>query len=544
MSQSEHPSRRRLLSGVAAGAAIGLLPGTAFAVTTGPDGEKILHRGNGSEPQTLDPHKSSGVPESWIQFDLFEGLLAVDGRNGRVPGAAESWTMNQDGSVYTFKLRPNGKWSDGTPVTAHDFVFAWRRICDPKTASNYAFNLWVIKNAQEASNGEKPVDQIGVKALDDLTLEVTLRGPTPYFTKMLIHHSYAPISKANYEKFGENWVKPGNMVSNGAYMLAESVPQGYVKVVKNPHFYDAAQVKIPTVIFYPTENLETELRRYRSGELHLTYDVPVSQTKWVKENLPKEYRAEPYLGIYFYAANLTKEPWKSNKDLRLALNLGIDRTIIVEKITGRGELPSFAYVPVGAEGYTPQVPDYGSWTQEQRETKAKELLAKHGYGPGGKKLELEVLYNTNENHRKIAIAVSAMWQQKLGVKVTLNNQEWKVYLSTRDEKAFKDVIRQGWIADYNDPITFLDLLRSDVTQQNPSGYANPAYDALLNEANRQLDPAKRTDLLQQAERMMLDDVALFPIYVYAKPQMVSTRVIGWEFDVLGNHPSRWLDITS
>lgn len=549
MAQRFNETRRRLLTGIAAtaagGAALGggLGPRAVFAAVTAGPGGKILHRGNGSEPQTLDPHKSSGVPESWIQYDIFEGLVVPDGKNGRLPGAAESYDVNADGTVYTFKLRRNGKWSDGTPVTAHDFVFAWRRICDPRTASNYAFNLWVVKGAQAASLGQAPVDQIGVRAIDDYTLEATLRGPTPYFPKMLHHHAFYPISKANFDKHGNEFVRPGNLIGNGAYMLAESVPQGYVKVVKNPHFHSKDSVKIDTVMFYPTENIEAELRRFRAGELHVTYEVPHSQVGWIKQNLADEYRPEPYLGIYFYAPNLTKEPWKSNKDLRLALNLAIDRETICGRITARGEQPSYAFVPKGTEGHTPQDPEYATWTQAQRDAKAVELVQKAGYGRGGKPLELEVLYNTSENHKRVAVAVASMWSQKLGIKTTLNNQEWKVFLDTRDQKAFKDVARQGWIADYNDPITFLDLLRSDVKQQNPSGYANPAYDALLDESAKTSDPAKRRELLQKAERMIIDDVAVFPIYVYSKPQMVSKKVVGWEFDILGNHPSRFLDVT-
>ncbi len=550
MAQRFSPSRRSLLTGIAATAAgtaalgAGLAPRTVFAAVTAGAGGKVLHRGNGSEPQTLDPHKSSGVPESWIQFDIFEGLIMPDGANGRVPGAAERWEANADQSVYTFHLRRNGKWSDGTPVTAHDFVFAWKRICDPKTASNYAFNLWVVKGAQAASLGQAPVDEMGVRAVDDHTFEVTLRGPTPYFTKMVHHHAFYPISKANYDKFGDDFIRAGNLVCNGAYMLSESIPQGHVKVVKNPHFHAADSVKIDTVFFYPTENIETELRRFRSGELHTTYEVPVTQTRWIKENMAEEYREDPYLGIYFYSANMTKEPWKSSKDLRLALNLAIDRQAIVEKITAQGETPSFSFVPTGTENYTPQAPEYATWTQAQRDEKARELVKAAGYGPGGKPLALEILYNTNENHRKIAIAIASMWQQKLGVKVTLNNQEWKVFLSTRDEKSYKDVVRQGWIADYNDAVTFLDLLRSDVVQQNPSGYANPAYDALMDEANKTADAEKRRELLQKAEALALEDVAVFPIYVYANQNMVSKKVTGWNEDILGNHPSRFMDITA
>ncbi|WP_240002325.1 peptide ABC transporter substrate-binding protein [Oleisolibacter albus] len=504
--------------------------------------EKVLHRGNGAEPETLDPHKSSGVPESWIQYDLFEGLLTPDGKGGFLPGAAERWEVSADGTVYTFHLRRNAKWSDGTPVTAADWVFSWRRAVAPATASDYAFYLWRVKNAEDVTFGKKKPEEMGVRAVDDHTFEVTLVGPTPYFPKILHHHASYALSKANVEKYGDDFIRPGNLVSNGAYRLAESVPQSHVKLVKNPYFHDAAEVRIDTVYFYNTENLDTELRRFRAGELHLTYEVPVTQTKLVKETMAADYRSAPYFGSHFYAPNLTKEPWKSNRDLRLALSLALDRDVLAEKIMGQGEKGIFSFVPPGIADYQPPVMEWAGWTQAQREARAKELLQKAGYGPGGKPLELEVLYNTSENHRKVAIAAASMWQSKLGVKVTLNNQEWKVFLNTRDEKAFKDIVRHGWIGDYLDPYSFLELLRSDVGQQNPTGYANPDYDRLVREANNSLDPARRTALLQQAEKLALEDVALIPLMTYASQHMVSPKVVGWTDNLLDLHPSRFLDL--
>ncbi|HYE51576.1 MAG TPA: peptide ABC transporter substrate-binding protein [Azospirillaceae bacterium] len=522
------------IAGVALGASLALA-GPAWA-------EMVLYRGNGSEPETIDPHKSSGVPEHFIELDLFEGLVVPDGKNGRVPGAAESWTISPDGLVYTFKLRADGKWSDGTPVTADDFVFSWRRVVDPKTGSKYAWFLWPVKNAQDVTEGRKPVAELGVRAVDKHTFEVTLGRPAPYFISSLTHNSTFPISKANYEKFGDDYVKAGNLVSNGAYMLKEAVPQGHIKLVKNPHHYAVAQTKIDTVFYYPTENLEAELKRYRSGELHITYEVPVSQMAWLKQNLPNELKLGPYFGTYFYGINMTREPWKSNKDLRLAVNLAVDRQAIVEKIMQQGQVPAFSWVPPGTPNYTQQVPEYAGWTQEQREAKAKELVQKAGYGPGGKPLEVEILFNTSENHRKSAIAIASMLQKVLGAKVTLNNQEWKVFLSTRDEKAFKDLTRHGWLGDYVDPNNFLELLRSDVGKQNPSGYVNPEFDKLLDAANLSQDPEKRRDLMQQAEKLAMEDVPVMPLYFYVSKHMVSPKVEGWHDDIQDMHPSRWLSV--
>jgi len=508
--------------------------GSALAADT------VLHRGNGMEPETLDPHKSSGQAESYIEYDLFEGLLVPDGGDGYIPGAAERWEVSPDGLVYTFHLRPNGKWSDGTPVTAHDFVFSWRRVVDPATQSRYAHFLWPVKNAEEITNGKMPPDQLGVRAVDDYTFEVVLRSPAPYFLAMQHHHATYPLSQTNVTKFGADFIKPGNLVSNGAYKLAEAVPQSHVKLVKNPHFHDAANVQIDTVMYYPTENLESELKRFRSGELHITYEIPVSQIGWIRANMAGQMRLAPQFANYFFAPNMTKEPWKSNKDLRLAVNLAIDRAAIAEKIMQRGEKPIFSFVPPGTANYTPQEPDYASWTQAERDAKAKELIRKAGYGPGGKPLHLEILYNTHDNHRKVSIAVASMLQQKLGVKVTLNNQEWKVFLATRNEKSFKDITRHGWIGDYNDANNFLELLRGDVGKINPAGYANPEFDRLMAEANVTADPAKRRELMQQAERVMLADVPVFPIYSYVSRHMVSDKVLNWKDNLLDQHPSRFL----
>jgi len=504
--------------------------------------EMVLHRGNGSEPETIDPHKSSGTPEHAIEFELFEGLVYPDGASGIIPGAAESWTVSPDGLVYTFKLRADGKWSDGTPVTAEDWVYSWRRVVDPKTGSKYAWFLWTVKNGQDVSEGKMPVDQLGVRAVDARTFEVTLRSPAPYFISSLTHNSTFAISKANHQKHGDDFIKPGNLVSNGPYMLAEAVPQSHLKLVRNPQFHAKDSVKIDTVFFYPTENLESELKRFRSGELHVTYEIPASQMQWVRANMADEMKLAPYFGTYFYAMNMTREPWKSNKDLRLAAYLAIDRQTLVDKITQQGQIPAFSWVPPGTPNYTQQVPEYATWTQAQREAKAKELIAKAGYGPGGKPLELEVLFNTSENHRKTAIGVASMLQKALGAKVVLNNQEWKVFLSTRDEKQFKDIARHGWIGDYVDPNNFLELLRSDVGKQNPSGYVNPAFDALVTQANATNDPARRRDLMQQAEKLAMDDVPVIPLYFYVSKRMVSNKVVGWQDSIQDFHPTRFLSI--
>lgn len=504
--------------------------------------EMVLHRGNGSEPETLDPHKSTGEGESWIEMDLFEGLVTADAQGRIIPGAALSWTISDDRLTYIFKLRPNGRWSDGTKVTASDFVFSWRRLISPATRSRYAFFLWPVKNAEAVSKGEMPATSMGVEAVDDLTLRVTLEAPTSYFISSMQHHSTYAVSQANVKRFGDDFIKPGNLVSNGAFMLAEAVPQGHVKLVRNPHFHAASTVALDAVYFYPTENRESELKRFRAGELDVTYDLPDGQIAWVRQNMPADLRLAPFFSTYWFCFNLRNEPWKSNPDLRAALSLAIDRQLIVDKITQAGEIPAYTVTPPGTENYVAPLPEWARWTQAQRDAKAKELLAKAGYGPGAKPLEVEILFNTSENHRKIAIALDSMWRQKLGIRVKMTNQEWKVVLQSRAEGRFQDLVRAGWIGDYNDAYSFLSLFLSDVKGQNHSGYANPDYDRLVRAASSEVEPTARRQLLQRAEALMLTDHPVIPIYTYVTTHMVSARVSGWQDNIRNLHLSRYLSV--
>jgi oligopeptide transport system substrate-binding protein len=504
--------------------------------------ETVFHRGNGAEPETLDVHRSTGVPESWIQTDLFDGLVSYDAKGEPIPGAAESWTISDDGLTYTFKLRADGKWSDGTPVTADDFVFSWRRLVDPATASDYAYFLWPVLNAEEISKGEKPIEEMGVKAVDATTFEVTLRAPTPYFLASLVHHSTYAVSKANYEQFGEDFIKPGNLVSNGAYMLSEAVPQGYVKLVKNPYFHDAANVSIDTVMFYPTEDIDSELQRYLAGELDLTYEMPSQMIPTMRAEHPREMHISPYFGTYFYAYNLSHEPWKDSPELREALSLAVDRHIIIENITQGGQLPAYSFVPPDTLGYEQPEPEYADWSQDQRDERARELLDAAGYGPGGKPLSVQILYNTSENHKKIAIAIAAMWKQKLGIETTIQNEEWATFLESRDSKTFQDIARHGWIGDYNDANNFLELLRSDIGPNNTSAYANPEFDKLMIASTTEQDPAKRQGLMEVAEKIMLADFPIIPIYFYTSRHMLSEAVKGWQDNAQDQHPTRFLSI--
>ncbi|EWY39256.1 peptide ABC transporter substrate-binding protein [Skermanella stibiiresistens SB22] len=500
--------------------------------------EVVLKRGNGAEPESLDPAISTGVPESFIQMDIFEGLVHPGPDGTLRPGVAESWEMSDDGLTYTFKLRPDAVWSDGTPLTAKDFVYSWARMVDPTTASNYAFILWPITNAERITKGEVPKDQIGAVAVDDHMLKVTLRSPTPYFLQMLMHHSAYPVPQTAIEKFGREWTRPGNIVSNGAYTIQEWVPQGHIKAVKNPRYRDAADVQIDTVFYYPVEEYGTELKQFRAGELHTTYDVPQELIPSLEKDMAGQFRNSPYFGTYYYGINVTREPFKSDTKLRHALAMAIDRDILVKQITKGGEIPAYGWVPPGVPGYQQQQVAWAKTDQKTRVADAKKILAEAGYDKGNP-LKVELLYNTNDNHKKIAIAIAGMWKQFLGVETTLRNEEWKVYLESRNKKQFQ-VMRAAWIGDYVDPYSFLELLRGDIGEQNPAGYANPDFDATADKATRETDAAARFGLLGEAEKMVLTDMPIIPIYFYSQQHMVSDKLKGWQDNLMDWHPTRYL----
>lgn len=523
------------LRAMALGAA--LVAGSAFAAQA----EQVLHRGNGTEPETLDPHRSTGVTENVIENDLYEGLVTLTADGQQAPGAAESWDISDDGTVYTFHLRKDAKWSNGDPVTAADWVYSFQRAVNPDTKSDYAPILAPIVNASAIVAGEeKDLSKLGVRAIDDYTFEMTLTGPTPYILGVLTHNIAFPVHKATVEKYGDEWTRPGNQVGNGAFVMQDWVPQSHVTVVKNPHFREADTVKLDKIVYYPTEDLAEELKRYRAGELDITYDVPQEQIKWLEANMPDEFHNTPYFGTYYYVINLTASPLGDDVKLRRALSLALDREILTEKITQGGELPAYAWVPPGVPGYEQQSVDFKNMSMEERIEEAKRLYAEAGYGPDNP-LEIQLLYNTNENHRKIAIAVASMWKKALGVKMTLTNQEWKVYLESRDQKNFQ-IARAAWIGDYVDPLNFIEMFLSNAGERNDAGYNNPEFDRLVAEAAKPENINRRFELLAQAEKLFLDDVGLIPIYHYTSQHMISPKVAGWEFNILDIHLGRYLSV--
>ncbi len=513
----------------------------ALGTATIASAQQVLHRGNGSEPETLDPQKSTGVPEAMIAVDLFEGLVTYGLNAETVPGVAEKWDVSKDGTVYTFYLRTNAKWSNGDPVTAEDFVYSFRRLVDPATAAEYAWVVDPILNAEQIRTAvEKDMTKLGVKALNAHTLQITLKASTPYFLSLLQHHSTWPVHKATVEKFGDQWTRPGNSVSNGAYVMAEWIPQSRIMLKKNPYFHAANSVKIDTVYYYPTESQSEEFKRYQAGELHITYDIPTDQMDFVKKNLAAETHIPPYFGTYYYEINLTREPLGSQLKLRQALFLAIDRTTLTDKILKAGQVPAYGWVPPGVPGYQQQQLDYAKMSQAERNTLAKKLYAEAGYGPN-KPLKVELLYNTSESHKLVAVAIQSMWKQVLGVEVTLSNQEWKVYLESRDQKEYQ-IGRAGWIGDYLDAQNFLDMFKANAGVANRPGYNSKEFDALLDKAAVTQNIQERLNLLQQAEKIFLKDLPVIPIYFYVSKSLVKQNVLGWQDNVMGFHLTRYLSL--
>ena len=498
-------------------------------------GNQVLRWGNGAEPQSVDPHRTEGVPGSNIGRDLFEGLISEAPDGTVIGGAAESWQVSDDGRTYTFALRRDARWSNGDPVTAEDFVYSLRRSLDPATLSRYTFILNPIVNAEAAAAGRLPTTDIGVRAVDTHTLEIELVNSTPYFLGLLTHSASYPVHPPSIEAHGGQYARPGNLVSNGAYQLDEWVVQSHVKLVRNPWYWDNDQTTIDEVWYYPTEDQTAELSRYRAGELDLTNSIPKRQLRWIRENLPDELVVAPYLGAYYYGFNMTQPPFEGSPELRRALTLAVDRKIITGQITAAGEVPSYGWVPP-VQSYTGQQMPEAAWTQEQRIEEARRLYALAGYSDENP-LRTQIIYNTQEDHRRIAVAIASMWKEALGVEVEILNQEWKVFLDTRRQRIETEVYRGGWIGDYNDAYTFAELFESN-SALNDSGYSNPQYDQLLRDATEEGDTVRRAELLQQSERILLEDLPILPLYFYVSSRMVKPWVGGYTSNIMDHHRSK------
>ncbi|MGI9229690.1 MAG: peptide ABC transporter substrate-binding protein [Gammaproteobacteria bacterium] len=493
--------------------------------------DSILHAGNGTEPQDLDPHVVTGITEHNIIIALNEGLVSKHPEDLSIrPGVAEAWRLAGDGVTYTFTLRENARWSNGEPLTATDFVGSWRRALLPGLANAYAYMLYPLKNAEAFNRGEiTDFEQVGVKAADARTLVVQLHRPVPYFLQLLDHYSYFPVPVAvirqhgALDERGARWTRPGNHVGNGPYKLSEWLMNRIIIVDKNPYYWDADKVTINTIKFYPIDNTTTEEHMFRAGQLHLTNTIPIGKMQAYQQSQDPALRVDPYLGTYYYALNTTV-PALRDARVRRALAISIDRESIVRKITRGGQLSAYNFTPPDTNGYTARA------RMEYNIDRARRLLAEAGFPDGEGFPELTITYNTSDGHRKIAIAIQEMWKQALNIKVGLLNQEWKVYLDTTKGMNHQ-IARAAWIGDYFDPGTFLDLFITD-GGNNITGWSNAEYDALIQTAADTPDQAERYEHFQRAEAILMAEAPVIPIYTYTRQMLMSPDVKGYYTNIL------------
>ncbi|SHG84504.1 peptide ABC transporter substrate-binding protein [Cognatishimia maritima] len=476
------------------------------------------------ESSSVDPQLVEDTDGSGIVRDLFEGLYNQDGNGKSVPGVALGHTVSDDNMTYTFTLRQDAKWSDGNPVTAHDFVYAWKRAVTPELASPYAWymELMSIKNGAEIIAGEMGPDALGVSASDDHTLVVELSQPLPYFADMVAHATTFPAPKWAIEAHGNEWTRPENIVGNGAFVLTEHVPKERTVRERNAMYWDNENTVLDKVVSLVIGDDAQALTRYRAGELDKT-DIPAGQYPTLKEELPNEAIAVPRLCNYYFSYNLASGP-EAFQDVRVrkALALALDRNVIVDQVLQGGQFPAYNFTPAATAGFDVPSIDYADMTQAERDAMAMELMAEAGYGKGGEPLAFTYLYNTSEAHQQVAIVASQMWKQKLGVDVTLENQEWKVFLENRGNQNF-EMARGAWCGDYNEASTFLDLLVSS-SGYNDAKYNNARVDELMASAKSSQAPGP---LYTEVEQILADEMPVVPVYHYSANMMLKDNVEGW-----------------
>ncbi|MEZ8928832.1 MULTISPECIES: ABC transporter substrate-binding protein [unclassified Vibrio] len=483
-----------------------------------------LVRGNGTEVATIDPHKSQGVPESHVIRDLLEGLVNQDGEGNTIPGVAESWETT-DNKTFTFHLRKDAKWSNGDPVTAEDFVYSWQRAVDPATASPYAWYMEYTKmvNAKDIVAGKKDKSELGVKAVDANTLVIELETAVPYFVMMMGHTTVKPVHKATVEKYGDQWTKPDHFVGNGAFAVDKWVVNERLVLKRNDQYWNNDKTVLNKVTFLPIENQVAEMNRFLSGEIDFTNELPVEHFKRLKKEHAEDVSVAGNLCTYYYIFNTKKAPFDDVR-VRKAISYAIDRNIVTGAILAQGQKPAYFLTPEITAGFNPELPAYGKMSQKERNAEAARLLEEAGYGKDNP-LNFNLLYNTSENHKKIAVALGSMWKKTLGLKVTLENQEWKTYLSSKDSGDF-EVARAGWCGDYNEASSFLTLMKSNNTTGGVH-YDSAEYDQIIDKALNSTSAEEREALYLEAEALMAKDMPIAPIYQYVKSRLLNPHVGGF-----------------
>ena len=500
----------------------------------------ILDRGLSTEPESLDPQRARSTQAADVLRDLGEGLAGYTATGDLIPAGAVSWTMAEDGLSYRFALRPEARWSNGDPVTASHYVLGLQRLVDPATAAFYAGQLGAVQNAEAIISGDLPREELGVEAVDDLTLEIRLERPTPYLVSLLTHPSTFPVNAASLDETGEMMTVPGDLVSNGAFVLDQRYANSLLQLTRNEYYWNNDNTAIDVVRHHVITQEMAELNRFRAGELHITSNVPPEAFEQVRQEYADELHVYPYLGVYYYGFNLKKPPFKDNLPLRQALSMAIDRETLVEKITGRGELPAYSWVPPGIDNYEPPQFSYANLTQSERNSIARSLYAQAGYSDINP-LQFELRYNTSDTQQRIALAVQAMWKDVLGAEATLVNEEFQVMLSNIREGEITQVFRSSWIGDFDDAQNFLGVLEPGAPSNMP-GYENEEYLELLRNASSNLDLERRRLFLEEAERVMLADHPVVPLYFYVSKHLVSPEVSGWGDNLLDYHYSQHLSL--
>ncbi len=498
--------------------------------------EAVLHRGNRYEPATLDPQKVNTQYETTIVTDLFEGLLTPDASGHPTLGLADAWQVSADGLRYTFHLRPGLTWSNGTPLDAHAVVASFRRLMDPKTAARFAQLMYVVRNGRAVNTGAAPVETLGVAAPDAASVRIDLEAPTAYFPELLAN-AFAAIVPADVAA-ADNWTQPGNLVSNGPYILAVWNREDRIVLARNPRFHDAANVKLDKVIYYPIADAATALARFAAGEFDVNIEFPANQADRLRAEMPAETRIDPALITYYLAFNGARAKF-ADKNVRRALSLAIDREALTAKVLRRGEQPAFSFVPPPTANYTPAPVDFAAWPVEQRLAEAKKLLAAAGYGPD-KPLRFALNFTTNQDLRRLGVVIAAMWK-RVGVEVSLQNLEGKIHFANLRQGDYEAGLL-AWVADVNDAGNFLYVLQSSSTGSNYSRYHNPAFDSLMDKAAVTTDIAARAGVLREAEAIAMADQPIAPLYFAVNRNLVRARVKGWLQNPTDVHPSRYLSV--
>lgn len=509
-----------LLGGLASCGRTGDGRGAAGAAQSG---AAILSRGNGPDPDSLDPQKARTVEAQNILRDLFECLTSVASDGGVAPGAATSWTPSADGRTYTFRLRPEAHWSSGDRVVAADFVAGLRRLVDPATASPYAQVIEAITGARDVVSGRKPPSALGVTAPDERTVVVAVDAPTPYLPALLSHPSTGPVHRPTLERYGSASSRPGVMVSNGAFVLTQWVPGSHVIAARNRRYWNDGRTRLDEVRFLCIPDENAELTRYRAGELEVTNVVPRDELEWIRANIGGELHIAPQLTTYAYGFNLDRAPLRDVR-VRRALSMVIDRELIAREVLRAGERAAYGWVPYGIHDYTPQSFDYRPLAMPERIARARRLYAASGYS-SQRPLQFELRYNSSEVNDRLAVAIASMWKEALGVEARLTAEEFKSLLHDIDRRDV-DLFVTSWSADYNDAYAFAQYLKSDFGVNLPH-YRSAEYDGLLDLASVSVDTARRRALLEQAERVALADHPLIPIYFYVNKHLVKPHVSGW-----------------